>query len=521
MARIETSLSTPPQRTALILTTTAFDGDPRHTDWAESLEDLGFLVQGWEFLGTRSVPTSIRDGGRAAFIAESRVQAGFPLVALQASLAFAESWVLEHEDESAPLSPWLLELLRDVSSGKTSVTHDYISKQTLRIAAAVATVGSGIGFELVVANDLPAAVAAAAVWGATTTQVVYDAQEIFTDMYDFSPSGPLTSQERAKWVGLETTVCQEVAQVITVSPGIADLYSSRHSANAAVIPNFTRIPSESRHAASDPLHSATTAGPVRFVYMGHVQAGRGIDSMIKNWVIPSDRASLSLYTPEGALSSKLRATVRSHCAANPEVAIRFESPVPTSEMILALRNYDVGVLPYDYPFPYNNCSPNKLGQYMTAGLALLANDQPFITSVVMEQKVGEIFRWSVPGSFTEASTRLTNRAWVEDLKAKSLDAAKGACTWNAHFDSWWSDWEMAPTVSSATRGAQGSWPPPISRDFEVRIAATTRNQVGSLAQRMADRIGLTQDDRYRAAYMRLVRVPVLGKFAERVARRVL
>jgi hypothetical protein len=67
----------------------------------------------------------------------------------------------------------------------------------------------------------------------------------------------------------------------------------------------------------------------------------------------------------------------------------FPPAVDTSELVEAARQADVGIIPYA-PSSINNryCSPNKLSQYMAAGLPIVANDTEFVKSVLLDSGAG-------------------------------------------------------------------------------------------------------------------------------------
>jgi glycosyltransferase involved in cell wall biosynthesis len=65
--------------------------------------------------------------------------------------------------------------------------------------------------------------------------------------------------------------------------------------------------------------------------------------------------------------------------------VRFENPVDTNKLVSAAGEADVGIIPY-LPTNLNNylASPNKLFEYIQAGLPIAASDSPVMRRVVLE-----------------------------------------------------------------------------------------------------------------------------------------
>jgi hypothetical protein len=115
-----------------------------------------------------------------------------------------------------------------------------------------------------------------------------------------------------------------------------------------------------------------------------------------------------------------------------EISITFEEPVHESELISEMSKYQVGVIPYDYKYPYNHCSPNKLGQYIAAGLPVISNDQAFIADIVSEFKLGLVFNWNIPSSFKDAVEFLSVPINLSNFEFQTFKAFSDSLNWE-HF----------------------------------------------------------------------------------------
>jgi glycosyltransferase involved in cell wall biosynthesis len=89
---------------------------------------------------------------------------------------------------------------------------------------------------------------------------------------------------------------------------------------------------------------------------------------------------------EGELEGKLKALARG--LRN----VTFEKKVPMNAVVESASSADIGVLPY-VPTDLNHyyCSPNKLFEYIQAGLALAVSNLPFLREIVVGNEIGVVF----------------------------------------------------------------------------------------------------------------------------------
>jgi len=98
-------------------------------------------------------------------------------------------------------------------------------------------------------------------------------------------------------------------------------------------------------------------------------------------------------------------------------------------VIETASKYDVGIIPYIGDNLNNRYStPNKLFEYMMAGLAIAASDLPEIKRVVTRAQNGMLFSADQSASIREVITSLTkNPQKILQFKRNSLKWAKDYC----------------------------------------------------------------------------------------------
>jgi glycosyltransferase involved in cell wall biosynthesis len=71
--------------------------------------------------------------------------------------------------------------------------------------------------------------------------------------------------------------------------------------------------------------------------------------------------------------------------------VHFQPAVPQHELLDWTSSADIGVIPYPaVDLNHQFCSPNKLFEFIQAGLPIVANDLPFLRDVVVGEAIGAV-----------------------------------------------------------------------------------------------------------------------------------
>lgn len=336
-------------------------------------------------------------------------------------------------------------------------------------------------------------------------------------MYRSSPADRMTESEETYWLDLESFVCKKVDEVVTISPGIAELYLERHGVSPFVLPNWVPLSSADFAKESD-------QGPTRFVYMGHAAPHRGLEELITQWTSDKSTATLDLFIPERPYTQDLRKLIERHSKEFPEVAIALRDPVSESQMIHTLSGFDVGVIPYAHPYPYNHCSPNKLGQYLAAGLAVISNELPFVKQIINEAGCGDVFDWQIPGSFKECVSMFVTDKHLFELKKNARTAFLFEKNWEAVIQKW--DRETSSLVPVDNTRVNQDWANsfvdlatyPDNHEQIIAIVGPGRLTFKQAMVSTLGKIGLRDSVRTRKVFVQLSKVPVIGGVAKKIAK---
>lgn len=276
--------------------------------------------------------------------------------------------------------------------------------------------------DLYLANDwrtLPVAVSAAAAAGAAYG---YDSHELGVEEF----------LERRLWRllfppwirSLERKTIGDASFVSTVSEGIAD--TLEHSYGLRRRPAVIRNLPDYRHASFRP-----TADLIEVLYQGMFISNRGLEPLIqsvRDWR-PEFRLTIR-GLGKRAYEDRLHRLV----AASPEAhRIRLAPPVPMMDMVGAAAAADIGIHPLQVTSDQMRYTlPNKLFEYLMAGLAVCVRDVPEMADVVGRYDVGETIESTTPSAIAAAVNRF-DRSRIDACKRRALDAAQELC-WDRERD---------------------------------------------------------------------------------------
>lgn len=277
--------------------------------------------------------------------------------------------------------------------------------------------------DVVHANDLDTLPSAIAVAEATGARVVYDAHELYTEMFDRPQAGrlerTLISLQKRVLRNQEARLAPRADAVFTVNPFIARELSRRYDiAPPGVVLNAP----PARTLTVLPLPELPR--PI-FLYQGGLTRGRGLVELLNAFTMV--RSGSFVLMGAGPLSEQLKER-----SAVPDLRARTAvlPPVPPEDVVRVAASADVGVIPY-VAGSLNNyySSPNKLFDYLHAGLAIVATNLPFIAQVLAETGAGVVASTDSAGDLAAVMDLLAGDPMqLEAMRRASLTSA-GRYVW--------------------------------------------------------------------------------------------
>lgn len=253
-------------------------------------------------------------------------------------------------------------------------------------------------------------------------QLVYDTHEFYTEV----PELVQRPRVRAVWLAIERWIFPKLKTVITVNQSIADAYKERYTA--------LRRPQRSIHVVRNiPMLRALGPLPSReelklpadkriLVLQG---AGINVDRGAEEAVLAMRGLPdcLLLVIGGGDAWPLLERMVKEHALAD---HVRLLGKMPYKRMMDYTRNADLGLtLDKDTNLNYRFSLPNKLFDYLHAGIPVLATDLPEVAAIVREGECGLVLSHATPEAIVQAVNGLfSNRDRYATLRKNATFAAR-------------------------------------------------------------------------------------------------
>ena len=229
---------------------------------------------------------------------------------------------------------------------------------------------------------------------------------LFYDAHEFWPEANVDQApfERDFWIALEGRLLESVDRAMTVSPGLATYMSRLYGKSFMTVPN-----AEPLITVQAKQFSTSNKKPCRFLFQGGFAPARGIDLLIKAWPETNQNAVLCLRGPESEHKQKMIRLAKSLGLLG--TRIQFLDSVIETELVAAATEFDVGLIPYTPTgLNYSNCCPNKLSQYMAAGLPILSNKTSYVEQIIGEAGAGMVVDFTDSAQLVTAVDCLTTDA---------------------------------------------------------------------------------------------------------------
>jgi glycosyltransferase involved in cell wall biosynthesis len=217
------------------------------------------------------------------------------------------------------------------------------------------------------------------------------------DAHEFVPGLPKHESRSPRYAAavesLEREYVHDADRIVTVSPVIADAIKSHYELDRrpVVVLNAPLTAGDRRSTRS--VRSAAHIDPdvPLMVYSGGLKRVRGIDIAIGALQhLPGVHLAVVCVPHSGAaMVGELRLEAEQHGVAD---RVHFVDPVPWDEVVGFLATADIGVHPLLAGIPNHEMAlPNKLFEYLHAGLPMVVTDLHELGRFVREHGLGETF----------------------------------------------------------------------------------------------------------------------------------
>ena len=270
-------------------------------------------------------------------------------------------------------------------------------------------------FDHILSNDLDTLPACFFISRLKKIDLVYDSHELFSE-------GPeLQGREFVQnfWRALESFFLPRIKKSYTVSAAIANFYEKKYHNKMGVIRN---IPLKNDVLELEEVVFPTTKRTI--LYQGVLNPGRGLKPMIKALKFIDDLDLIIIGY--GKVADELKAFV---IAEKMEDRVYFLGRISRDKLFNYTKKATLGMVleePLGLSFEYS--LPNKLFDYIHAGIPIVAGRLPEITSIIKEYNVGVIVKDYTPKeiAFT-IQNLLNNPTLMHEIKENQKKVAPILC----------------------------------------------------------------------------------------------
>lgn len=228
--------------------------------------------------------------------------------------------------------------------------------------------------------------------------LVYDAHELYPEI------GTLTAKQKRELTQVEARSISHCDLIITVNPLLAEEMGRRYHIpipkvilNAIAVPDrFKATVKEDRFRRQFPIPSDHQI----LLFQGWLSLDRGLAELVgaMGHVPPNIHLVLMGYGEEAKVVLTQMAI-----EARIDHRIHFKEAVSQADLLFWTASADAGIIPYQ-PVDLNHyyCSPNKLFEFIQAGLPIIANDLPFLRQVVAGEEFGIVLPLTDVASYAQA-----------------------------------------------------------------------------------------------------------------------
>lgn len=273
---------------------------------------------------------------------------------------------------------------------------------------------------ILVANDLDTLLPNFCISKLKRIRIVYDSHEYFCGVPE------LNGRPRVQnfWRKIERYCFPKLTDVITVCQPIADLYDQEYPRPNKV--NVVRnVPTKQRFPITRTRAELELPEDKRLIVMqGAINKDRGAEELILAMKDVPD--SLLLIIGNGDILLELQNIVNQE---NLSEKVRFIPRMAPSELANFTALCDIGCsLEKDTNINYRFCLPNKLFDYIKAGIPCVVSDLPEMAKVVRDSQIGIVINEHTPKSIANTINKLLiDNDLYKQFKGNTHSAAELYC----------------------------------------------------------------------------------------------
>jgi len=238
--------------------------------------------------------------------------------------------------------------------------------------------------DLLLANDLDTLAANRMIKSLKGIPLVYDSHEYFTGVPELENRPGVQNI----WKKIESTCIKGVDKMMTVNQSIAELYQNEYQMEVAVVRNVP-LGADTFASTVDKISLRKKLGlpidkKIVLIQGAGINIQRGAEEAVESMRYVDN--TILLVIGGGDVLQELRLLVEKYQLENKVI---FKPRMPFAELAQYTLSADLGLtLDKDTNLNYRFSLPNKLFDYIRAGLPVLASRLPEVENIISEYSIG-------------------------------------------------------------------------------------------------------------------------------------
>jgi len=270
---------------------------------------------------------------------------------------------------------------------------------------------------LLVSNDLDTLLPNYLIYRIKKIPIVYDSHELFTE----TPEVIHRKFVKSVWGKIERSIFPKLRDVITVSESIADIFTAKYGVDVKVVRN---IPPKRNIKTTKTRKELDLPEDKKILVLqgAGINIQRGAEELIDAMQYLDQYLLLVIGGGDVIESLKKQAS-----DLNLNNQVRFIPKQPIETLIQYTKNADLGLtIDKDTNLNYRYSLPNKLFDYIHAGIPILASPLVEISKIIAKYNIGTTIDSHDPKHIAEKLKKTLNNKkqlniWKENLKFAAED----------------------------------------------------------------------------------------------------
>jgi glycosyltransferase involved in cell wall biosynthesis len=280
-----------------------------------------------------------------------------------------------------------------------------------------AVLSTKINYDFIYINDYPLLKSGVQLKAELKTKLIYDTHEIYVETINqfFPTSGIKAVYGKAliafnKWLhkSRESRLIKQVDYMVTVCDSFRQFFKKRYGVDALVLKNCPLDLPQLNESNLLRENLKLKETDKILLYQGAFNYSRGLEKLVQSANFFDENIQLVLMG-DGPLQSRLKEM------AKDKSNVHFHPKVPFAELIQYSASADIGILLIEAKNRSKELTlPNKVFEYMAAGIPFITNKLPEASSIVEQHNCGYIIDDSNPECIASA----VNKIFTEDSTHK-------------------------------------------------------------------------------------------------------